>query len=73
MQKIKELMLKMPFYAEKQVIDTPPPTGTVFFVQTEIEGSAQMWSLFPSAMAATLPKHHTLIRAVCAASEGERE
>lgn len=63
-------MLKLPFYAEKQVIDTPPPTGTVFFVATDIEGSAQMWSLHPSAMAASLPKHHTLLRSICASHEG---
>lgn len=44
-QKIKELMLKLPFYAEKQVIDTPPPTGIVFFVATDIEVHSFMLTL----------------------------
>ena len=40
----------------------PPPTGTITFVFTDIEGSSQRWERFPDAMALALAKHDTILR-----------
>ena len=40
----------------------PPPTGTITFVFTDIEGSSQRWERFPDAMALALARHDTILR-----------
>ncbi len=40
----------------------PPPTGTITFVFTDIEGSSQRWEKFPDAMALALARHDTILR-----------
>ena len=39
-----------------------PPTGTITFVFTDIEGSSQRWERYPEAMALALAKHDTILR-----------
>jgi predicted ATPase/class 3 adenylate cyclase len=39
-----------------------PPTGTITFVFTDIEGSSQRWEKYPEAMALALAKHDTILR-----------
>ena len=39
-----------------------PPTGTITFLFTDIEGSSQRWERFPDAMALALARHDTILR-----------
>src|SRR5688572_21707741 len=39
-----------------------PPTGTVTFLFTDIEGSTRRWEHLPAAMAAALVTHDRLLR-----------
>src|SRR5512139_4022558 len=39
-----------------------PPTGTVTFLFTDIEGSTKLAQQYPDAMPALLARHHTLLR-----------
>jgi class 3 adenylate cyclase len=39
-----------------------PPTGTVTFLFTDIEGSTRMWERNPQAMQAALARHDELLR-----------
>ena len=39
-----------------------PPTGTVTFLFTDIEGSTKMWERSPQAMQAALAHHDELLR-----------
>ena len=41
---------------------TSPPTGTVTFLFTDIEGSTRMWERSPQAMQAALARHDELLR-----------
>src|SRR5215210_6564467 len=41
---------------------TNPPSGTVTFLFTDIEGSTKLWELYPRAMQAALARHDTLLR-----------
>ena len=47
-----------------------PPTGTVTFLFTDIEGSTQRWDEFPDAMRAALERHDTLMRVAVAGQGG---
>jgi class 3 adenylate cyclase len=38
------------------------PSGTVTFLFTDIEGSAQLWERYPQVMPAALAHHNTLLR-----------
>ncbi|HYR58087.1 MAG TPA: adenylate/guanylate cyclase domain-containing protein, partial [Chthoniobacteraceae bacterium] len=41
-----------------------PPSGTITFVFTDIEGSSQLWEKFPQAMARALACHDAMMREV---------
>jgi class 3 adenylate cyclase len=45
-----------------EVVVASPPTGTVTFLFTDIEGSAKMWERSPQAMQAALARHDELLR-----------
>ena len=40
----------------------PPPTGTLTFLFTDIEGSTRMWQAAPDAMQAALARHDAILR-----------
>src|SRR5262249_47678138 len=40
-----------------------PPSGTVTFLFTDIEGSTQLWERYPEAMRAAQARHEALLRA----------
>src|SRR5207244_9777673 len=42
-----------------KVVD--PPTGTVTFLFTDIEGSTRLWEQYPEAMRAALARHDALL------------
>ncbi len=50
--------------------DLPPPTGTVAFLFTDIEGSTQLWEEQPQAMAMALRRHDDLVRTAVQARGG---
>ncbi|MCW5849287.1 MAG: tetratricopeptide repeat protein [Anaerolineae bacterium] len=39
-----------------------PPTGTVTFLFTDIQGSTQLWERYPDAMPAALARHDAILR-----------
>ena len=41
---------------------TAPPTGTVTFLFTDIEGSTRLSQQYPDAMPALLARHHQILR-----------
>jgi predicted ATPase/class 3 adenylate cyclase/Tfp pilus assembly protein PilF len=43
-------------------VATSPPTGTVTFLFTDIEGSTRMWERSPQAMQAALARHDEILR-----------
>ena len=47
-----------------------PPSGTVTFLFTDIEGSTARWEHRPEAMAAALARHDALLRAAIEAHGG---
>jgi predicted ATPase/class 3 adenylate cyclase/tetratricopeptide (TPR) repeat protein len=47
-----------------------PPTGTVSFVFTDIEGSATLWERHPDAMKLALARHNAVLREVISAHSG---
>ena len=47
-----------------------PPTGTVTFLFTDIEGSTERWESRPDAMAGALARHDDLLRASVEAHAG---
>ncbi len=47
-----------------------PPTGTVTFLFTDIEGSTQLWQRHPAAMPAALARHDSLIRHIIEMNDG---
>src|SRR3954453_7049835 len=40
-----------------------PPTGTVTFLFTDIEGSTKRWEAYPQAMSTALSRHDVILRA----------
>ena len=50
---------------------TQPPTGTVTFLFTDIEGSTQRWDEQPDAMRAALAQHDLLLRLAIEANAGQ--
>jgi class 3 adenylate cyclase len=49
---------------------TTPPTGTVTFLSTDIEGSTTRWEHAPEAMHMALARHDALLRAAITAQDG---
>ena len=47
-----------------------PPTGTVSFVFTDIEGSVTLWERHPEAMKLALARHNAVLREVIGAHSG---
>jgi len=47
-----------------------PPTGTVTFLFTDIEGSSRLWERFPVDMGPALARHDTLLRSAIEAKDG---
>ncbi len=47
-----------------------PPSGTVTFLFTDIEGSTRLWELHPAAMRAALARHDALLRGCIEAHRG---
>ena len=41
-----------------------PPSGTVTFLFTDIEGSSRMWEESPATMRAALARHDEILRSV---------
>ena len=41
-----------------------PPTGTVTFLFTDIEGSTKLWERSPSAMQRALARHDEILKEV---------
>jgi len=49
---------------------TTPPTGTVTFLFTDIEGSTHLWEQHPDAMRVAHTRHDTLLRSVVEQNHG---
>jgi predicted ATPase/class 3 adenylate cyclase len=47
-----------------------PPTGTVTFLFTDVEGSTGLWERYPEAMSEALASHEEILRAVTGANNG---
>jgi len=47
-----------------------PPTGTVTFLFTDIEGSSRLWERFPVDMGPALARHDTILRSAIEAKDG---
>ena len=47
-----------------------PPTGTITFLFTDIEGSTRLWEYYPDAMQRTLVRHDIVLREVIASYGG---
>ncbi|HKH38771.1 MAG TPA: adenylate/guanylate cyclase domain-containing protein, partial [Rubrobacter sp.] len=47
-----------------------PPSGTVTFLFTDIEGSSRMWEESPATMRAALARHDEILRSVIEAHGG---
>src|SRR6516225_10023336 len=47
-----------------------PPSGTVTFLLTDLEGSTRMWEQDPDAMKAAMARHDELLEKTIAASQG---
>ena len=49
---------------------TTPPTGTVTFLFTDIEGSTRLWEERPDEMRAALVEHDAIVRSAIDAHDG---
>src|SRR5262245_61096232 len=47
-----------------------PPTGTITFLFTDIQGSTRLWEQHPEAMETALDRHNTLVREAIEANGG---
>src|SRR5689334_12378284 len=47
-----------------------PPSGTITFLFTDIEGSTQLWEQHPEAMKSALARHDVLLRQAIEAING---
>jgi class 3 adenylate cyclase len=47
-----------------------PPTGTVTFLFTDLEGSTRLWERYPEAMSEALSRHDEILRAAIEANNG---
>jgi predicted ATPase/class 3 adenylate cyclase len=47
-----------------------PPSGTLTFLFTDIEGSTQLWQTHPAAMPGALARHHAILKEAIAAHNG---
>jgi predicted ATPase/class 3 adenylate cyclase len=53
-----------PAGADPVAFDVRPPTGTITFLFTDIEGSTRFWEYYPDAMQRTLARHDAVLRHV---------
>ena len=51
---------------------TQPPSGTVTFLLTDLEGSTRMWEQDPDAMKAAMVRHDEILEKTIAAQSGFR-
>ncbi len=49
-----------------------PPSGTVTFLLTDLEGSTRMWEQDPVAMKAAMVRHDEILEKAIAANQGLR-
>jgi class 3 adenylate cyclase len=49
---------------------THPPSGTVTFLLTDLEGSTRMWKQDPVAMKAAMVRHDEILETAIAANQG---
>jgi class 3 adenylate cyclase len=56
--------------AAQVAVTTVPPTGTVTFLFTDIEGSTRLSQRYPDAMPALLARHHQILRQSIEAHNG---
>ncbi|MCX6897244.1 MAG: SUMF1/EgtB/PvdO family nonheme iron enzyme [Verrucomicrobia bacterium] len=65
-QSYEELIAELTAVHEKiaamQAAAAAPPSGTITFLFTDIEGSSQLWEQHPEAMALALERHNQLLR-----------
>src|SRR5262245_31614720 len=47
-----------------------PPSGTVSFLLTDIEGSTRLWADHPESMSSALARHDALLREAIEATDG---
>ncbi len=47
-----------------------PPSGTVTFLFTDVEGSAKLWEQHPDAMKAALARHHAILHQAIESNNG---
>ncbi len=52
------------------MLTTAPPTGTVTFLFTDMEGSTRLWDEFPAAMNEALTRHDEILAGVAEAHDG---
>ena len=52
------------------MLTTAPPTGTVTFLFTDMEGSTRLWDEFPAAMNDALTRHDEILAGVAEAHDG---
>ncbi len=52
------------------MLTTAPPTGTVTFLFTDMEGSTRLWDEFPTVMNDVLARHDDLLGGVAEANDG---
>src|SRR5215210_5420148 len=60
----------MPSLTPSRTSMPSPPTGTVTFLFTDIEGSTRMWEKDPEAMGSTVARHDEVLRGAIEANEG---
>ena len=54
-----------------RIVDSAlPPTGTVTFLFTDLEGSTRLWEQYPEAMKDALARHDDILRNAIAAHDG---
>jgi class 3 adenylate cyclase len=50
--------------------EVAPPSGTITFLFTDVEGSTRFWEHYPDAMQRTLARHDVVLRRVMAGHRG---
>lgn len=53
------------------MLNTPPLTGIITFLFTDIEGSTQLWERYPQVMKVALARHDALLREICHTHSGQ--
>jgi len=47
-----------------------PPSGTITFLFTDMEGSTKLWQTYPKAMPTAQTRHHAILHEAIAAHQG---